>query len=53
VPGEAVAAAADRQLQPLSRAIATTWATSLVSVGRTITAGRRSMPPEKIMRACS
>jgi hypothetical protein len=46
VAGEAVAAAAGRQLQPASRASVTTWATSPGAAGRTITAGRRwSKPP--------
>ena len=53
VPGGAVAAAADGELEPVSRASVTTRATSAASAARTIMAGRRSTAPVKTARAWS
>ena len=45
VPGDAVAAAADGQLQPARARQRDDRATSVASATRTMTAGRRSIPP--------
>jgi hypothetical protein len=45
VAGQAVAALRTASSSPVSAASDTTWDTSLVPVGRTMTAGRRSIPP--------
>ena len=49
----AVAAAADGELLPVSRASETTWTTSFASATLTMTAGRRSMWPGMTARAAS